>query len=121
MVKSDTNIVGEPEVETDCVEPKNTQHVEKEAWVTVLYASKWYIGQVREIDEDDGEVFVTFMTACGKYGNCFKWPTDKDELWVKPDDIIYVIPSPPQPSGKTGRIFRIPECELKKIEELSQN
>lgn len=71
MVKSDTNIVGEPEVETDCVEPKNTQHVEKEAWVTVLYASKWYIGQVREIDEDDGEVFVTFMTACGKYGNCF--------------------------------------------------
>jgi hypothetical protein len=40
------------------VEPKNTQHVEKEAWVAVLYASKWYIGQVREIDEDDGEVFV---------------------------------------------------------------
>ena len=43
MVKSDTNIVGEPEVEPDCVEPKNTQHVEKEAWVAVLYASKWYI------------------------------------------------------------------------------
>jgi hypothetical protein len=38
MVKSDTNIVGEPEVEPDCVEPKNTQHVEKEAWVAVLYA-----------------------------------------------------------------------------------
>jgi hypothetical protein len=72
MVKSDTNIVGEPEVEPDCVEPKNAQHVEKEAWVAVLYASKWYIGQVREIDEDDGEVFVTFMTTCGKYGNCFK-------------------------------------------------
>jgi hypothetical protein len=54
------------------------------------------------------------MTACGKYGNCFKWPTDKDELWVKPDDIIYVMPCPPQPSGKTGRIFRIPECELTK-------
>jgi hypothetical protein len=71
MVKSYTNIVGEPEVEPDCVEPKNTQHVEKKAWVAVLYASKWYIGQVREIDEDDGEVFVTFMTACGKYGNCF--------------------------------------------------
>ena len=43
MVKSYTNIVGEPEVEPDCVEPKNTQHVEKEAWVAVLYASKWYI------------------------------------------------------------------------------
>jgi hypothetical protein len=71
MVKSDTNIVGEP----DCVEPKNTQHVEKEAWVAVLYASKWYIGQVREIDEDDGEVFITFMTACGKYGNCFSFST----------------------------------------------
>ena len=61
------------------------------------------------------------MTACGKYGNCFKWPTDKDELWVKPDDIIYVMPFPPQPDGKTGRIFRIPECELTEIEELSQN
>ena len=102
------------------VEPKNT-HVEKEAWVAVLYASKWYIGHVREIDDDDVEVSVTFMTACGKYGNCFKWPTDKDELWVKPNDNIYVMPSTPQPSGKTGRIVRNPECELTKIEELSQN
>ena len=115
MVKSYTNIVDEPEVEPDC------GTVEKEAWVAVLYASKWYIGHVREIDDDDVEVSVTFMTACGKYGNCFKWPTDKDELWVKPNDNIYVMPSTPQPSGKTGRIVRNPECELTKIEELSQN
>jgi hypothetical protein len=42
-------------------------------------------------------------------------------LLESPDDIIYVMPCPPQPSGKTGRIFRIPECELTEIEELSQN
>ena len=53
-------------------------------WVAADYDDNWYIGQVQQIDEEHGEIEVSFMTkGKGKAAtNSFKWPAQKDVLWV---------------------------------------
>ena len=51
-------------------------------WVAADYEGAWYIVQVQQIDEQDGEVEVSFMTkGKGKAAaSSFKWPVQKDAL-----------------------------------------
>lgn len=60
------------------------------------------------------------MSSCGKYGDSFKWPKEVDELWVKPTDIFHVLSKPPAASGKSGRIFKVDENDIKMIDDKVQ-
>ena len=72
-----------------------------------IYNDYWYIGQVLEIDNTDGEIHVNFLEASGKYRYNFKWPQKMDDLWITQKDILYIMKHQPQKSGKTGRLFKL--------------
>lgn len=85
-------------------------------FVAAVYAREWYIGKVTEVDEEEQEVQINFMTKAGKYGDTYKWPSEKDEIWIQSTHILMEI-SPPNPVGKTSRFFRIE----KEVEEAISN
>lgn len=47
-------------------------------FVAAVYARERYIGWVTEVDEEEQEVQINFMTKAGKYGDTYKWPSEKD-------------------------------------------
>lgn len=49
-----------------------------------------------------------------------KWPKEVDELWLKPTDILHVLSKPLAASGKSGRIFKVDENNIKMIEDMVQ-
>ncbi|XP_066298277.1 uncharacterized protein [Branchiostoma lanceolatum] len=80
-------------------------------YVAAVYDSNWYVGVVE--DEDDGEYCVRFMQQAGQK---FKWPRRKDDLWIKPADVLCVVEKP-QATGKSQRMFTFSEATLTHIEE----
>ena len=91
--------------------------LKKDDWVAAVYEGKWYLGQVLEDDEDD--CLVNFME--GGKGRAatqakFKWPRQKDELWVAHQDILCVVEKP-IPAGKSERLFTVSSPMLAQIEE----
>lgn len=85
-------------------------------FVAAVYARERYIGWVTEVDEEEQEVQINFMTKAGKYGDTYKWPSEKDEIWIHSTHILMEI-SPPNSVGKTSRFFRIE----KEVEEAISN
>lgn len=81
-----------------------------------MYARERYIGWVTEVDEEEQEVQINFMTKAGIYGDTYKWPSEKDEIWIHSTNILMEI-SPPNSVGKTSRFFRIE----KEVEEAKSN
>ncbi|CAC5382373.1 unnamed protein product [Mytilus coruscus] len=110
----------EEEVEMNRQETVALDKLSKDTWVAAMYERKWYIGQVVDIDENDKEVQVKFMTETGRYGESFKWPKEDDIIWIKLDNILCIILSPPNPSGKRIKTYTISVDELKKIEDLAK-
>lgn len=68
------------------------------------------------MDEEEQGVQINTMTKAGKYGDAYKWPSEKDEIWIQSTHILMEI-SPPNPVGKTSRFFRIE----KEVEEAISN
>lgn len=105
----------EEEAELGQIENERQEIVPKESdYVAAVYEKQWYIGRVIEIDEEDA--LINFMCNAGKYADAFKWPTREDEIWVKRTNILTILDEP-KPHGKTKRIFKIPNEELKRVEE----
>ena len=85
-------------------------------WLAADYEGAWYIGQVQQIDEQDGE--VSFMTKGKGKGaaSSFKWPTQKVALWLERKSILCVIKAP-VPVGKSGHAFKLTEAMIELIEK----
>lgn len=96
-----------------------SQSLTVDSWVAAIYNDNWYIGQILELDETDGEIHVNFLESSGKYGNNFKWPKNMDDLWITKKDIIHVLKNQPQKSGKSGRLFKLDDDDMAKIEEAT--
>ncbi len=92
------------------------------SFVAAVYDQKWYIGKVCDVDDDDGEVLLTFMKISTGKGNrvLFQWPAHPDELWVHPRDILCET-DPPQPVGKSKRMFRLADSQTTLIEDKFKN
>ena len=66
--------------------------LKRDDWVAALYEGKWYLQQVLEDD-----CLLNFME--GGEGRAatqskFKWPRQKDELWIAHQDILCVVEKP---------------------------
>ena len=74
--------------------------------------------QVQQIDEQDGKVEVSFMTKDKEKAaaSSFKWPAQKNVLWLERKSILCVIEAP-VPVGKTGPAFQLPEATIELIEQ----
>lgn len=78
------------------------------------FDQKCYIGKVIEIEHDDNTVHISFMSKCGKLKGLLKWPLAEDTVWVKTEDVMWVIDDP-TPTSKTGRMYSVPEDILKML------
>ena len=86
----------------------------KGCFVAAVYDQKWYIGQVVDIEKDEDEVEVNFMTHAK---NLYRWPQQHDRIWIDIENILCEI-SPPVPSGKSKRLFKIPVEDKEHIDGL---
>ena len=87
-------------------------------WIASKYDKKWFIGTIKEVDKEDGEACVKFMTrGRGKTARAnFMWPEREDILWVKREDILCVI-EPPLQTSKTRQTFQLSVATIDLIEE----
>ena len=81
-------------------------------FVAARYDGKVYIGKVLECDDDDGEVEITFMQHVRKL---LQWPKHEDKIWIDRQNVICIV-SEPIPTGKSKRMYRLTDDDLKNIE-----
>ena len=72
----------------------------------------------RVLDLDDGETHVDFMVEHPN-GNTFSWPSVKDRLWMKLEDIVATKIDHSTPTGRYKRSFTFSERVLTMLQELT--
>ena len=79
----------EKDVDSECL---------KGDWVAVIYDDKYYPGQVTQVAKN-GSMKVNVMRPC--FPSCWKWPSNKDEIFYKKENIVKKI-CPPIPIDARG-------------------
>lgn len=81
-------------------------------YVAACYDKDWFIGKILEIDEEDGELLITFLQPCKKTlpgtRPLYKWPTNE----------ILCNVSEPSKHGRSGRSFEISQEDFKTATEI---
>jgi hypothetical protein len=72
-------------------------------FVAVVYDAKWFIGKIEEIDREENDCEVNFLTNAK---HMFRWPTTPDLLWVDQTHILCKVKSL-VPSGKSARLYKV--------------
>jgi hypothetical protein len=110
-----------PFVSSECTEvPKpfesdnNDLDLKVDDYVAAIYDSDWYVGKILEIDEDDGEIQISFME---KKKQLYQWPRRIDSLWVGKQSILCTVDNPTE-TGKSKRLFKLPDLVIKKCSDL---
>lgn len=86
-------------------------------WVAALYQGTWYVGKIVEVDADEGDFNINFLTKTKLRGSyTFKYPAKPDLIWVYKEHILCKI-TEPAASGKSGRSYILPTHVLEKIEK----
>ena len=87
------------------------------SYVAAEYNRKWFIGKILEFDSDDMEYSISFMEAgSSKIGHTFKWPRQKDVIWV-PNASVLCSVIDPIPYGKR-KMFKLPDEEIERVVAL---
>jgi len=85
-------------------------------YVATKYDDDWHVGMVEEVDEEDGEPRVTFMTRRGAPGSYkFQWPAREDTIWVTREDVLCII-EPPSQVTKTRKTYSLSPATLELIQ-----
>ena len=79
---------------------------------------KMVVGQVMEIDNEDGEYFVDFLETTGKIPNRFRRPNQHDSIWIEPEKVLYVLSEPPAKIGSRERSMKIVDTDFENIEKI---
>ena len=104
----------EEDVPTEVIEDENNNgqnqftlgEVSIDEFLVIVYDNKNYIGKVIALDDDDNEIEVTCMEECGKTEGRYRWPRNKDTIWLPRSNILKKIEEP-HATGKSQRIFRV--------------
>ena len=87
----------EPDPEADQYSCIDTTKIEAGVYVLSKYDGVTYASKVLNVDDDDDEVELSFMTSHGRDDKTkFKWPKAADILWVSKYDILAIIDEPKQ-------------------------
>ncbi len=81
-------------------------------WVAVNYASDWYVGDIKDNDQEKNMIKVNFME--GAQPGTLRWPSRKDEIWVEKSTVLCKI-SAPQKCTKSLRQFSLQPQDCEKI------
>ena len=85
-----------------------------EEFVAARYGKGWYVGKILQVDEEDQDVEITFLQT---EKGLFQWPSQEDIIWVSMKNIICKVPDL-IPTGKSQRMFKIPEKTKDEIKAL---
>jgi hypothetical protein len=95
---------------------QNQLDIKSGDYVATKYDENWYVGMVEEVDEEDGEPRVTFMTRRGAPGSYkFQWPAREDTIWVTREDVLCII-EPPSQVTKTRKTYSLSPATLELIQ-----
>lgn len=109
-------VIVEPEEQTVIDEANEEYNVDE--WIAVSYQGTWYIGKIAELDTDDDDFKVEFLTKSRLRGTfTFKYPTRPDIMWVYRENILCKVDEP-APNGKNGRTFSLTNDTIDKIEKI---
>ena len=74
----------------ECVEPNVND------FVAAVYERKVYVGKVHDVDVDDSEAYIHFLTHTGTLNrnSKFREPKVIDDVWLSFDDILCITPEP---------------------------
>lgn len=86
-------------------------------YVGAVYDDNWYVGKIETIDENDGEVEVSFME---RKKQLFQWPRRDDILWLSKGDLLCTI-KPPFETGKSKRMYKIADDDLSRCTAMFQS
>ena len=85
----------EPDPEADQYSCIDTTKIEAGVYVLSKYEGVTFASKVLNVDDDDDEVELSFMTSHGRDDKTkFKWPKAADILWVSKYDILAIIDEP---------------------------
>ena len=102
----------EPDPEADQYSCIDTTKIEAGAYVLSKYDGVTYASKVLNVDDDDDEVELSFMTSHGRDDKTkFKWPKAADILWVSKYDILAIIDEPKQ----NKRLWELTPTSLKQF------
>ena len=71
-----------------------------------------HVGRAIDMDEEDGDVEITFMENVRKL---LQWQKNEDTIWMDRKDVVCTI-SEPIPTGKSRRMFKLSEDDLVRLE-----
>ena len=86
-------------------------------YIACIYDHKWYIGNIIQRNDDEQDVYISFMNP-GR-GNTFEWPPEnrKDQCWVPFQHILYTVETP-SVADNSGRRYKLMEMEHQKIKHF---
>jgi hypothetical protein len=100
--------------ETERIEDTDPeQKVKVGDFVAVVYDAKWFLGKIEEIDREENDCEINFLTNAK---HMFRWPTTPDLLWVDQTHILCKVKSL-VPSGKSARLYKVNSDEKDAIKE----
>ena len=62
-------------------------------FIAAVFDSKWYVGMIEDIDNDNNDAFVNFMHPSGP-AKSYHWPDRSDRCWVPLQHILCGIICP---------------------------
>ena len=69
-------------------------------YVACTYDSKWWIGVVCELNDEEDDCFISFLHPAGPSAS-FVWPPRKDVCWIARSDVICTVQVPSTRNGRT--------------------
>ena len=112
---------GEVDTDTENMQTSN-ENIEfsVEDFVAALYTDndgeiQWYIGKIKKTDQNDKEVYITFMTTSEIKGKMTsRWPSTPDEMWVEYKDVLYYIDAP-ELRGTRRQVYKLKDDNITKF------
>ena len=114
---------GEVDTDTENMQTSNVNielSFSVEDFVAALYTDndgeiQWYIWKIKETDQNDKEVYITFMTTSEIKGKMtFRWPSTPDEIWVEYKEVLCRIDAP-ELRGSRRQVYKLKDEDITKI------
>ena len=91
-----------------------------------IHDRKAYFAKVEVVDENDGDVFLSFMLPpVTDKVTLYRWPQQPDQVWVEKDCILCIVPEPmklsrafkalPDTVETVQRLLEVGENEIKEL------
>lgn len=68
-------------------------------YIACMYDGKWWVGNIRELCQEENDVMVSFMHPHGP-ARSFRWPAREDTCWVPIQGILCLLSPPATSNGR---------------------